>query len=195
MSYDPGIPQAGHTPAADQPQILQNFIQLNTQFGAEHNAFNSAAHDGKHKCVTLPVGTGIVPAGTDMVLSQALTAGGNAFLQYRSATKVYNIELGYTALSVVFNGTTTILDFAAAGLPPQFGYINGFDPTVDGRQVFSPFIWRAGVLHVPGSSAQLVAGVDFIKFRDNSGSKLQLDAVGLGGGGSSIRFTITGNAI
>lgn len=52
--YNPAIPQAGDLISVSQGEILDNFSQLNLQFGVDHVAFNtgSANGDGHHKQVT-----------------------------------------------------------------------------------------------------------------------------------------------
>ncbi len=54
MVYKPAIPQAGDSPATEsQADILENFTQLNNQFGAavisDHVAFNAGSDNGLHK--------------------------------------------------------------------------------------------------------------------------------------------------
>jgi hypothetical protein len=54
MTYDPAIPQSDDIVSTSQPELLENFTQLNTVFGVNHVAFNDAtANKGKHKWVAL----------------------------------------------------------------------------------------------------------------------------------------------
>lgn len=53
MSYNPIIPQPTDRISQSQSQILENFTQLNNQFGLEHTAFDSGSDQGKHKAVRL----------------------------------------------------------------------------------------------------------------------------------------------
>lgn len=67
MAYLSNIPQASDYQDASQPQLLENFTQLNTIFGIDHVTFNAASNNGKHNKCTLTDQTAAVPvfAGTD----------------------------------------------------------------------------------------------------------------------------------
>lgn len=73
MAYNPSIPQATDYQDASQPQILENFTQLNTIFGQDHVTFNAASNNGKHNKVSLTNQTSSVPTftGTDVGLYSA----------------------------------------------------------------------------------------------------------------------------
>ena len=50
MAYDPDIPSPADLLSVSQGDLLENFSQLNTQFGVNHVEFNDAgANKGKHK--------------------------------------------------------------------------------------------------------------------------------------------------
>lgn len=50
MAYDPDIPAPADLLSVSQGDLLENFDQLNTQFGVNHVEFNDAgANKGKHK--------------------------------------------------------------------------------------------------------------------------------------------------
>jgi hypothetical protein len=54
MAYLPNIPQATDYQDASQPQLLENFTQLNNIFAIDHATFNAASNNGKHNKVTFP---------------------------------------------------------------------------------------------------------------------------------------------
>lgn len=55
MTYSPNIPQATDDPSQSQSLILQNFQQINSQYGTlgDHVAFTAASNNGKHNKATL----------------------------------------------------------------------------------------------------------------------------------------------
>lgn len=56
MVFNSAIPQPGDSPATDsQAQLLENFAQLNSQFGTagDHVAFTAGADNGMHKQISL----------------------------------------------------------------------------------------------------------------------------------------------
>jgi len=62
MVYNAGIPAPTDMISNSQAQLLENFAQLNTQFGTDHVAFNAASNNGNHKKVLLPVPLAVDPA-------------------------------------------------------------------------------------------------------------------------------------
>jgi len=66
MAYNPLIPQPTDIISQSQPQILENFTQLNTQFGIDHVAWNvGGATAGHHKAVHLLNVADPVTGGTE----------------------------------------------------------------------------------------------------------------------------------
>lgn len=65
MAYKANIPAAADLLSVSQGDLLENFSQLNTQFGVDHDALTTPG-DGFHKKVTIPVplGSDPSPAGT-----------------------------------------------------------------------------------------------------------------------------------
>ena len=53
MAFVPTPPSGGSVPANTGPQILANFISIQTAFDVNHEDFN-AANAGKHKFITFP---------------------------------------------------------------------------------------------------------------------------------------------
>ena len=175
MTYQAGIPLPGDKPSVSRGDIFNNFTQLNTQFVAEHNAFNSASHDGKHKYVTLQRSAGVPPVGTNMILAQALTPAGNPYLQSMNSTTIFSIPLVYTQSVVIpAAGTTNLFDFAALGFVPQAGTLLVYDVNTTNKTILSPFVYVGGVLETPGTTGQLRSGSDLVRF-DSAGSVLQLE--------------------
>jgi len=170
MVYLPGIPNATDIPAQSQPQLKENFTQLNTQFKAEHNAFDSGAADGHHLAVTLPQNpTVAAPAGTDWQLIHDL-AGGKETLDVKYAGPAYfHIPLRHLSKPAVniahhFTGTLNILDFATINIgADSSGTILLYDNNNFTRTVFSPFVYTVGTLYIPVGSGQLTAGTTFTK--------------------------------
>ena len=198
MTYIANIPLPGDKPSVSQGQMNQNFLQLNSQFSSEHNAFDSPAADGKHKYVTLQRSLGVPPAGTNMVIAQALTPAGNPYLQALNSTNIFSIPLTYinpAGIAIAAgSGTRTLIDFAALGFIPQAGTLLLYDNSDITRTVFSPFVYRGGILETPGTAGQLVAGSVFTRF-DSAGSVLQLVVVSYPIGGTTVSLRVMGTAI
>lgn len=55
MAYDNNIPQSNDLISQSQSQILQNFVQLDTQYGSsgDHVEFTALTNNGTHKKVTV----------------------------------------------------------------------------------------------------------------------------------------------
>lgn len=102
MTFDPAIPQATDLLSNSQQDLLDNFSQLNTQFGIDHTAFNTGSGngDGFHKKVTFPSAPVIAaPAGTkSIVYPKAVSAIQE--LHFQNSTKEIQItDSGLTASS------------------------------------------------------------------------------------------------
>lgn len=54
MAYNDTIPQPSDVLSNSQVDILENFSQLNSQFGVDHSPFDPSGANGKHAKVTLP---------------------------------------------------------------------------------------------------------------------------------------------
>lgn len=71
MVYNPNIPQGTDNLSTSQAQMLDNFGQLNTQFGIDHIPFNNSGVNGTgfHKKVTFStvLAADPTPAGTQSV--------------------------------------------------------------------------------------------------------------------------------
>lgn len=200
MVYLPTIPAANDRPAQSQAQIQENFTQLNTQFGAEHVAFDAAANNGQHRYITLQRMAVAAPTGTNVRISQDTTVVGNPFIKVGFAADYYSIPLMSSVSAPIPGGshTTTIVDFGAAGLNlvPQTGNIFVYDDNSRTRTIFTPFVYIGGVLTIPsgaGINGQLRSGGTFVQLIGN-GSLLRLETNGLGGATVAVA-KITGNAI
>jgi len=110
MTYDPGIPKPGNDIAEDQPKILVNFQQLNTQFGVNHGAFDDGTVPGKHKHVTLVELSqaeidALEPKNDEIILYGAEDSAGN--------TEIYSKQHQQTATQFTKAGIPFI------GMKPQ----------------------------------------------------------------------------
>lgn len=104
MTYNPNIPVGTDNLSASQVQILDNFGQLNAQFGIDHTAFNTGSGngDGFHKKVTF-VSQGADPA-----------TGVNQVALYNKLNELY----------VRLQSNATPFKLVGAFLAAQNGYIN-----------------------------------------------------------------------
>ncbi|MCE5319400.1 MAG: hypothetical protein LLG04_18800 [Parachlamydia sp.] len=196
MVYKPTIPAANDRPAQSQSEIQENFTQANTQITREHNAFDSAAADGKHKFVTLQRSAGVPPAGTDIILAQALTVAGNPYAQIVYPGNAFLIPLVrfHQAAIPAGSGTRNIFNFGTSSLVPQSGTIEVYDMGTNSGIVFGLFIWDGVNLNVPGATnAQLGNSSTYVKLQ-NAGAMLQLVVSGLGAP-TNISVKIMGTAI
>jgi hypothetical protein len=155
MTYNPAIPQPGDIPSQSQQKLLTNFFELNAQFQVEHNAFDSATHDGKHKFVTLQRGAGPGPAGTDVILSQSTMGSGNPYLKYQDTSTFYGIPQVFSAVGIIASGTHAIYDFAAVPLRSTMGVILIYCPPANAHNLLCMYTWSGGVLNIPPQSQQL----------------------------------------
>jgi hypothetical protein len=90
MVYLPNIPQPTDNPSTQsQAQFLENFTQLNTQFGIDHSAFNAISNNGLHKKATIVTsGVGIDPlavANAGIVFTKSEVGGTTVDLFYRTS--------------------------------------------------------------------------------------------------------------
>jgi hypothetical protein len=108
-TYNPNIPQGTDNLSVSQGQMLNNFTQLNTQFGVDHIAFNtgSANGDGHHVKVffdNAPSTPSV--SGTQSVMFPALVSGQQQMM-WKNASNSYQI----TGLPVTAgtNGSITLI--------------------------------------------------------------------------------------
>lgn len=109
MTYNPSTPQSTDLISTSQGQILDNFSQLNVQFGVDHTAFNTGAGngDGHHKQVTFNVGLVADPvvAGTASVVYPKIDGAGKQQLWFENSTLV--TQLTGFASTLGSNGSFT----------------------------------------------------------------------------------------
>jgi hypothetical protein len=108
MAYNPNIPQPGDFVSSSQADILENFSQLNTQYGNDHVAWDAGSNNGKHKKVTLIAGTDpTTAAGEVAVYSKTVTGSTNLYcrlasngtvIQLTNSSSVSAADPGYTLL-------------------------------------------------------------------------------------------------
>jgi hypothetical protein len=145
MAYKKNIPQGGDWPSKSQPELEENFTQLDTQITAEHTSLTAAIGNGKHKFVTLVQNPAApLPTGTEMVLTQEI-GGTKTYLQVHNSTVgdtgkwVLPMRRVINAANVLAGpGLQGIYDFAASGLGSfHAGTIQVYDNADFSRQVFA----------------------------------------------------------
>ena len=213
MTYIPTIPGPDNIPSQSQGAMQTNFAQANSQFGQEHDAFDSAAADGFHKWVTLqyfkppgPPSPAPAATGTNVIISQPHTPVGNPYLQVDFGNALgypndfYSIPLMASASVVLTGGTHTfnLVDFTAFGgvgspLLPQTGTIFVYDNAKPTRSIFTTFVYVGGSIEIPGGAGQLISG-SVLTGLTSSGSILQMTGSGLSNP-TTINIKVTGNAI
>lgn len=133
MTFDPGVPNAGQSPAFYPTQNQTNMNRLKAIINAEHQ-FNDTAQstDGVHKQVTYinRAAPGSLPVGTNSILYAAADSNGASQLHfYNGAT---DIQLTPPTVGPIRVQGTTVVALASGGtfnvpdLPTQFtgtGYV------------------------------------------------------------------------
>jgi len=130
MTYNPAIPQSADLISNSQGEILENFFQLNSQFGIDHSAYETGGSNGNgfHKQVTLPTSTSPTATGIQGIYHQT-TAGsgffnGVALPQFANATADYPLigNIITTALSGA-DWTGTLYSFKQGNIIYNFGQL------------------------------------------------------------------------
>jgi len=122
MVYNPNIPQGTDNISVSQPQLLENFSQLNTVFSENHYAFDdaTAANRGLHQKVTYPLVIANPNAVAPICNTYTKTIDGKQelFFQNNSAsTDVYQITSNggsWTPSLATSSGTAVVLSGAIA---------------------------------------------------------------------------------
>lgn len=104
--YNPLIPQPNDAKNVSQPQILENFGQINTTIAVDHEGFSANNGQGKHKRVTLPAqvqgnpnpGELLLYADTGVTGNPELFIRKNGFASPIQATSANRAAQGYTML-------------------------------------------------------------------------------------------------
>lgn len=168
MSYQI-IPLPSDIPSQSQQDILDNFNQINIQFGTEHSALNGAA-DGKHKYVTFVQTPGApAVAGDDWQMTHELVANTD-FLRVQDSTPIDQYVPVRRQLSTIpiIIGTTKIIDLSLLG-DQHVGNILVIDHNQRDRTIFSPYCYVSPQVSVPGSAGQLIASnVAFTKLNKST---------------------------
>ena len=96
MAYKNNIPQPTDRTDVSQAEFLENFSQIQTVFDIDHETFQAANGQGKHKQVTLPVQAIGAPGATEMRLYANTSAfTGNPELFLRNGSSGTNVEATY----------------------------------------------------------------------------------------------------
>lgn len=92
MVYNPNIPQGSDLISASASPIQTNFAAANTQFGVDHQAFDSGTPNGHHKKVFFDAAVSPVPApaGTESAI-YPLTVSGVIQAIFKNATTTEQI--------------------------------------------------------------------------------------------------------
>lgn len=109
MTFNANIPQASDIISNSQAQLLANFQQLNTQFGVDHNAFNTGSGNGNghHKLINFDqAASAPSPTGTESGL-YPFSVGGLIQLLFKNASKTYQLTGLTITTSGSNNGLTT----------------------------------------------------------------------------------------
>lgn len=191
MVYLPGIPNATDIPSNSQPQLRENFTQINTQFSSEHVALNAGSSNGQHLAISLPRNpTVAVPVGTTWQLHHKFSTAKDSLDIVTSAGVPYlNIPLRHVVSGIVLPAATVdinLQDFAALNLGGNAsGTIHLFDTTSPGRSIFATFVWVGGVLYIPGTSGQLISSTSWLRFT-LAGTVLRLQTNGANPAGTGV---------
>lgn len=119
MAYNAGIPLATDLISNSQAQILDNFNQLNVQFGEDHTAFNTGSGngDGFHKKITfnVPLGSSPTPTGTASSLYTLSTPNQLTSVNYgqpyfANAERVGRVMPVFAAQTFIITGAGTVTD-------------------------------------------------------------------------------------
>ena len=117
MTYNPAIPLVGDALSTSQPQMQNNFNQLNVQFGVDHSAFNTGVGNGTgfHKKVTWPDQTSSIPTSSaNQIVAYGLTTNSITMPYYKRDGLATTFALapikGYVSFSITSDTTGTILD-------------------------------------------------------------------------------------
>lgn len=94
MSYNPNIPASGEKINASRPEIQENFNQIYNFVNVNHEVFDSAAGQGKHKFITFTTqAVAPAPGGTEIALYAATGTTGNTelFIKNGSTATTYQM--------------------------------------------------------------------------------------------------------
>lgn len=93
MTYNPNIPQAGDDPTLSQVQLLNNFGQLNSQWGVNHILLTAGANNGQHTKVFFNAPLGANPNLSQPQASLYTKTGstGNSELFYQNGSTSSNV--------------------------------------------------------------------------------------------------------
>jgi len=173
MPYNANIPQATDRINASQGQILNNFIQLQADFGVNHVTFNAAANVGKHNVVTFPqqAAAPVAFTATEFGLYNMTYASSNTtelFVRRNNAAAAAGIP--FTAYSPGAGGAVPATGYTIlpSGLILKFGrfltnaagtytqaFADGIIPTLTGPAYINlPYV-TASIFDASGSAGTL----------------------------------------
>lgn len=129
MTYNATIPQSTDLISSSQPQILENFTQLNTQFSVDHTALTAVSNNGDHIQLTFPSA------------QTTKTATGTISYVYPKSDGT-NVEL-YQSTYNIASAASLETKITSSGLPIWKG------GTVGGSGVVTSSVTSGGYLNLP----------------------------------------------
>ncbi len=147
------IPLPSDVPSQSQAALLENFNQLNNQFGTEHTALTAGALNGQHNFVTLQPKTppfAPVPAAGQAIVYNSNTATNvnNRFIGVRRPGQDYDVPVCITVLHKAIGalgGTYNLFSFNPTTHGSLAGYVIVYDESFYRRTIMSPFVYEATV--------------------------------------------------
>ena len=138
MVYNPDIPQAQTDLSVSQGDLLENFSQLNTQFGINHVEFNDTGGDaGKHKLVTFIEQSSDPATKSNEAIIFAKDDSGDTELFIRPENNAAPYQM--TKDGLVYLGITP---FASVNFDRNNPYIQGTSPGVASVAMPTPGVFR-----------------------------------------------------
>lgn len=156
MVYNNNIPQPGDSPAVDsQADLLENFAQLNTQYGTagDHVEFTAIADNGMHKQVSLNdvIADPNLPDPQATLYLKTVGLDSELFFENFNNTTALNVTRQMTNLTVTTVGT-------------NYGYVTPWGQTINWGQftcnAADTVLTYAVAFTAPAQSIQLTAVSD-----------------------------------
>ena len=145
MTWVQAHPSGTTSVAQTKTQFQQNNLYLENTMQDDHY-FDDAdpTNDGHHKFVQLPV-QALDPAiaiANGAVFYAKDGTSGSAGPYFRDDLAVFKVPVALSlGVIVTVAGITTLIDFAAAGLPAMTGTVYAYRPVEPQKAMFSNFMW------------------------------------------------------
>jgi len=147
MSWVQAHPSGTTSVASTKTQFQQNNLYIQNTMQEDHYFDDAtAANDGHHKFVHL----GLQVADPALAIADGACAyvkdsasSSTAVPYFRNDLAVFQIPLALSLGTIVtIAGVTTIVDFAASGLPAMTGWIYAYRPVEPQKAMSSNFMWN-----------------------------------------------------